>query len=79
MGKLRLLGEAIKNRRASECDLKFIRKSGTSAITPMDKHIISYLSAGDFKSVLEVGSGGGRLAHWFAYYWYKTVVIEPDK
>jgi len=76
--RLRFLRETIKNRKIDRNYLKLIREKGSFVTTPMDEQILSKLPR-EYKSVLEVGTGGGRLTYWFAYHGYQVVGIEPDK
>jgi len=77
--RLRLLRETIKNRKSAKYFLNQIHEEGTPVLTPMDEQILSELRDREFKSVLEVGTGGGRLTYSFAYHGYQVVGIEPDK
>lgn len=77
--RLRLLRETIRNRKSARHFLNEIREKGAPVLTPMDKQILGELADKEFESVLEVGTGGGRLTYWFAYHGYQVVGIEPDK
>ncbi|MAG44564.1 hypothetical protein CL633_01615 [bacterium] len=66
-----------KDRKSAKRFLDKIRKSNSPILTNTDKSIIDELPK-KLESVLDVGSGGGRLLLWFAYNGYKIIGIEPD-
>ena len=66
--RLRLLRGTIKNRNSAKYFLNQIREKGSPVLTPMDEQILGELPDEEFNSVLEVGTGGGRLTSWCAYH-----------
>jgi len=76
--KLRLFRETNINRKVAKEYIKQMLNDGFPITTQMDQHIIDACNMFEYQSILEVGSGGGRLSYWYLFSRKDFLGIEPD-
>ena len=75
---LRLFRETNINRKVAKDYIKQMLNDKSPITTQMDQHIIGACDVFEYKSILEVGSGGGRLSYWYLFNRKDFSGIEPD-
>jgi len=74
--RLRLLRQSYYNKKTARRFFSEIAKKSKPILTDDDLHIIAALPK-EFNSILEVGSGGGRLTYWLVDSGYDVTAVEP--